>query len=41
MNAQLLADYMAWEVGAGIKKMAPLKVLGLNSMPPLFYQNYW
>ena len=25
MNAQVSADYMAWEVGATIKQMAPLK----------------
>ena len=24
-----------------IKQMAPLKSLGLDGMPPLFYQNYW
>ena len=41
MNAQLLADYMSWEVGVVIKQMAPLKAPGLDGMPLLFYQNYW
>ena len=41
MNAQLLDDYMAWEVGATIKQMSPLKAPRLNSMPSLLYQNYW
>ena len=35
INAQLLADYMTWEVGAVIKQMAPLKAPGLDGMPPL------
>ena len=37
MNAQLLADYMSWEVGVVIKQMAPLKAPGLDGMPLLFY----
>lgn len=41
MNAQLLADYMVWEVGATIKQMASLKAPSLNGMPHPFYQNYW
>ena len=32
---------MAWEVETPIKQMAPLKVLGPDGVPPIFYQNYW
>ena len=32
---------MAWEVETPIKQMAPLKVLGPDGIPPIFYQNYW
>ena len=40
MNAILSQEFMEWEVEATIKQMAPLKALGPNGMPPLFYQNY-
>ena len=40
MNAILSQEFMGWEVEATIKQMAPLKALGPNGMPPLFYQNY-
>lgn len=41
MNEQLLADFMEWKVQDAITQMAPLKVPGLDGMPPFFYQNYW
>ena len=41
MNAQLLQDFMEWEVQASLKQMAPLKAPGPDGRPPLFYQNYW
>ncbi|XP_030945861.1 uncharacterized protein LOC115970359 [Quercus lobata] len=40
MNIQLNAYFMEWEIKLTISQMAPLKVLGPDEMPPLFYQNY-
>ena len=36
-----IAGFMEWEVQVALKQMAPLKTPSPNSMPPLFYQNYW
>ena len=33
--------YTSEEVDAAIKEMVPLKALGLDGMPPLFFQTYW
>ena len=41
MNANLVVDFEALEVQEAIKQMAPLKALGPNGMPHIFYQNYW
>ena len=41
MNAKLTTMYKVEEVELAIKKMAPLKALGSDGMPPLFYQTYW
>ena len=41
MNADLTGDFTAMEVEVALKQIAPLKALGPNGMPPLFYQNYW
>ena len=41
MNADLTGDFTAMEVEVAVKQIAPLKALGPNGMPPLFYQNYW
>ena len=41
MNEQLSREFQAWEVQQAIKQMALLKVLGLDGMPPLFFQHYW
>lgn len=41
MNAKLIADFTIDEVEAAIRQMAPLKALGPDGMPSLFYQNYW
>ena len=41
MNTQLSQEFMEWEVQAALKQMAPLKSLGPDGMPSLFYQHYW
>ena len=41
MSADLMRPFTSEEVGMAIKEMAPLKALGPDGMPPLFYQTYW
>ena len=41
MNAALSKPFVWEEVEVAIKKMAPLKALGLDGMPPIFYQTFW
>ena len=41
MNSKLTAIYTMEKVELAIKEMAPLKALGLDGMPSLFYQTYW
>ena len=41
MNEILTGEFQAWEVEGALKQMAPLKALGPDGMPPLFYQNLW
>ena len=41
VNAASLQPFVREEVEVAIKQMAPLKALGLNSMPPIFYQHFW
>ncbi|XP_065628492.1 uncharacterized protein LOC136067104 [Quercus suber] len=41
MNETLTGEFQAWEVESTLKQMAPLKALGPDGMPPLFYQNFW
>ena len=41
MRADLAKPYMMEEVEFAIKEMAPLKALGPDGMPLLFYQTYW
>lgn len=41
MNADLMKPYTREEVDATIKQMAPLKVVGPDGMPSLFYQAFW
>ena len=40
MNAALVAPSREDEVKEALKQMAPLKALGLDGMPPLFYQHF-
>ena len=41
INSHLSCDFMEWEVHTALKQMEPLKVPGLDGMPPLFYQHFW
>ena len=41
MNAALAAPFQVEEVKEALKQMAPLKALGPDGMPPLFYQHFW
>lgn len=41
MNQMLVADFTRIEVEVALKQMAPLKELGSDWMPPIFYQHYW
>ena len=41
MNKQLSEEFTVEEVEDTLKQMAPLKSLGPDGMPPLFYQSYW
>ena len=41
MQADLAWAYTSKEVDVAIKEMAPLKALGSDGMPPLFFQTYW
>ncbi len=41
MNDTLISDFTAKEVELALKQMAPLKALGPDGMPPLFFQKYW
>ena len=40
LNAELLADFTREEVVVALKQMEPLKALGLDGLPPLFFQQY-
>ena len=41
MNASLYREFEASEVASALQQMAPLKVLGPDGMPLLFYQHFW
>ena len=41
MRIDLAKPYTTKEVDYAIKEMTPLKALGPDAMPPLFYQTYW
>ena len=40
LNAELLADFTREEVVMALKQMEPLKALGSDGLPPLFFQRY-
>lgn len=41
MNDQLLAAFTPKEVSIALRQMHPLKALGPDGLPALFYQKYW
>ena len=41
MNQLLSHDFNALEVHQALKQMHPTMALGLDGMPPLFYQKFW
>ena len=41
MNTNLTRDFTKQEVDLALKEMAPLKALGLDGMPSLFFQSFW
>ena len=41
MNEILVGKFQEWEVEIALNQMAPLKALGPDRMPPLFFQNFW
>ena len=41
INSKLSSEFTQMEVKQAINQMALLKALGLDGVPPLFYQHYW
>ena len=41
VNDSLTSEFTAREMDLALKQMAPLKALGPDGMPPLFFQKYW
>ena len=41
MNDGLVEEFTRLEVKTALKQMAPLKALGTDGMPPIFFQHYW
>ena len=41
MNHMLTRDFTAAEVKKALDRMYPLKSLGPDGIPPLFYQHFW
>lgn len=41
MNEKFLGEFSRLEVGLALKQMSPLKALGPDGIPPIFYQQYW
>jgi hypothetical protein len=41
MNNLLTCEFTPEEVTTALKQMGPLKALGPDGLPPLFYQKYW
>ena len=41
MNNCFIREFTKDEVEIALKQMAPLKALGPNGMPPIFFQHYW
>lgn len=41
MNVRLTREFQAEEVYRALKQMYSLKALGLDGMPPIFFQHFW
>ena len=41
MNGCLVKEFLPQEVHRALKQIFPLKALGPDGMPPLFYQHFW
>ena len=41
MNHELTIEFHDWEMTAALKDMTPLKALGPDRMPLLFYKHFW
>ena len=41
INQELIKDFTRDEVEHALKHMEPLKALGPNGMPPIFFQSFW
>ena len=41
INSSLIRNFSKEEVEIALKQMAPLKVMGPDGMPPIFFQHYW
>ena len=41
MNTLLGREFTREEVDVALSQMAPLKALGPDGMPPIFFQHYW
>ena len=41
MNISLTREFTRQEVEIALKDMAPLKALGPDGMPPIFFQSFW
>ena len=41
MNQELTCKFEEWEVAQALKQMAPMKALGPDGMPHLFFQHFW
>ena len=40
-NAMLVAKFVKAEIDKALQQMEPLKALGPDGLPPLFYQKFW
>lgn len=41
MNQELIKDFNKEEIDFALKYMEPLKALGPDGMPPIFFQTFW
>ena len=41
LNSMLTGEFVRAEVDEALKQMEPLKALGPDGLPPLFFQKFW